>query len=271
MKPSEFDRNEITLAPGELAEHVQRLLDDAHRDLALLRTMLIAACYAVLGVVNFLTFPDQVRFAATGLALLVVVSFALFSIVHRYIAYPPAKTNLVTFAELCILQLDALAFGFVSDNAMGGFGVYLMIIGAGIFMTSARWVVVSGIMLFGSWMLASLFWGTSIQVEREVVMMVATICGAYFFFKMRVRSAQKLAEHQLKEQKYKETLEHATERIATLSGLLPICASCKSIRTEDDEWTDLDIYLRDRSDVEFTHSVCPSCQKMLYPEYQGRI
>lgn len=250
-----------------MSAHVQSLLDDSHRELAFLRTVLIAACYSVLSAVNYFTLPDDSKWTTIVLALFVVFCFVLFSIVHRFVSYSSEKTNIVAFAELLILQLDALAFSFVTDNVMGGFGVYLLIIGAGIFMTTAGWVIVAGVMLFGSWMLTLQVLGASFDIEREAIMLAATICGAYFFFTMRVRSAQKLGEHQLMEQKYKETLEDALEHIETLSGLLPICASCKSIRTENDEWTELDVYVRDRSDVEFTHSVCPSCQKTLYPEY----
>lgn len=60
-------------------------------------------------------------------------------------------------------------------------------------------------------------------------------------------------------------LEDALAHIKTLRGLLPICASCKKIRDDHGYWTQVEAYLSARSDVEFTHSICPDCMKALYP------
>jgi CheY-like chemotaxis protein len=62
-------------------------------------------------------------------------------------------------------------------------------------------------------------------------------------------------------------LQDALDQVQTLSGLLPICSSCKKIRDEEDHWQPLEIYIRDRSEAEFTHSICPDCAKKLYPDY----
>lgn len=59
------------------------------------------------------------------------------------------------------------------------------------------------------------------------------------------------------------------EEIATrkqLSGMLPICASCKNIRNDKGYWEKLESYFKDHSMVEFSHSICPECAKKLYPE-----
>ncbi len=60
--------------------------------------------------------------------------------------------------------------------------------------------------------------------------------------------------------------------IKSLKGLLPICANCKKIRTEDGDaeiqksWIDIESYISDRSDADFTHSICPKCMDELYPD-----
>lgn len=56
-----------------------------------------------------------------------------------------------------------------------------------------------------------------------------------------------------------EKLSSALERVAQLSGLLPICAHCKRIRDEQGEWRQLELYIRERSAAEFSHGICPSC------------
>ena len=62
-------------------------------------------------------------------------------------------------------------------------------------------------------------------------------------------------------------LEVALAKIKTLRGLLPICSSCKSIRDDKGYWNQLETYLGDHSDAEFSHSVCPRCLERLYPDF----
>jgi len=62
-------------------------------------------------------------------------------------------------------------------------------------------------------------------------------------------------------------LKNALKDIRTLSGLIPICASCKKIRDDEGFWNHLEIYIADRSEVQFSHGICPECRDELYPEY----
>lgn len=60
----------------------------------------------------------------------------------------------------------------------------------------------------------------------------------------------------------------ALAKVKTLSGLLPICASCKRIRDDAGYWTQVEVYIRDHTDVEFSHGICPECFTKLYPDFQ---
>ncbi|MGE0866160.1 MAG: hypothetical protein AB7P34_19850 [Vicinamibacterales bacterium] len=60
--------------------------------------------------------------------------------------------------------------------------------------------------------------------------------------------------------------EHARQQLQTLHGIIPICASCKQVRTDAGEWQQIERYVRDHSDAEFSHGVCPSCARRLYGE-----
>ncbi len=62
-------------------------------------------------------------------------------------------------------------------------------------------------------------------------------------------------------------LKEALANIKTLKGLIPICASCKKIRTDEGFWQQVDVYIRDHSEVEFSHGLCPDCLKKLYPGF----
>jgi len=63
-----------------------------------------------------------------------------------------------------------------------------------------------------------------------------------------------------------EAALRASVQVKVLQGLLPICACCKSIRSETGEWHKLERYLSANSDVSFTHTYCPPCAEKLYPK-----
>lgn len=54
--------------------------------------------------------------------------------------------------------------------------------------------------------------------------------------------------------------------VKTLRGFLPICAACKNIRDDKGYWNRIESYIKEHSEVEFTHGLCPDCAKRLYPE-----
>lgn len=60
-------------------------------------------------------------------------------------------------------------------------------------------------------------------------------------------------------------LEQAVFDIKQLSGMLPICASCKKIRNDNGYWQQIESYIRAHADVEFSHGICPDCVAKLYP------
>ena len=60
-------------------------------------------------------------------------------------------------------------------------------------------------------------------------------------------------------------LQAALVQVRRLSGLLPICASCKKIRDDTGYWQQVEVYIRDHAEVEFSHGICPDCREKLYP------
>ncbi len=63
-------------------------------------------------------------------------------------------------------------------------------------------------------------------------------------------------------------LKEALARVQTLRGLIPICASCKKIRDDKGYWNQVETYVAEHSDAEFTHSICPACARRLYPDIE---
>ena len=61
-------------------------------------------------------------------------------------------------------------------------------------------------------------------------------------------------------------LQKALDEVKTLSGLIPICAHCKKIRDDKGYWSQIESYIHEHSDADFSHGICPECAKKLYPD-----
>ena len=63
-----------------------------------------------------------------------------------------------------------------------------------------------------------------------------------------------------------DRIQESREKIKTLEGFLPICSHCKKIRDDEGYWYQIEAYLHDHSEAEFSHSICQECAKKLYPD-----
>lgn len=63
-----------------------------------------------------------------------------------------------------------------------------------------------------------------------------------------------------------EELQASIKKVTVLSGMLPICANCKKIRDDQGYYQQIEHYITEHSEAEFTHGICPDCAKELYPE-----
>ena len=85
----------------------------------------------------------------------------------------------------------------------------------------------------------------------------------------RIAGSQTDISRRKKEQEDREhlivELRDALGNVRKLSGLLPICASCKKIRDDEGYWNQVETYLMEHTSVQFTHGICPECSEKLYP------
>ena len=65
-------------------------------------------------------------------------------------------------------------------------------------------------------------------------------------------------------------LKTAIHNVKVLSGLLPICANCKSIRNDKGYWEAVEKYITAHTEAHFSHSLCPTCLNKLYPEFMSQ-
>ncbi|MBF0525733.1 MAG: PAS domain S-box protein [Deltaproteobacteria bacterium] len=99
------------------------------------------------------------------------------------------------------------------------------------------------------------YWSYPIWRDREIVGAVITFLD--------------ITERKRAEQERQNLIKELTQALAevkTLSGLLPICSSCKKIRDDQGYWNIIESYISRHSDAQFTHGICPDCIKKLYPE-----
>lgn len=87
----------------------------------------------------------------------------------------------------------------------------------------------------------------------------------------RVRTHLTLRHLQRSLENKNKELRQALDEIRILRGILPICSSCKKIRNEDGYWEQIEVYIQDRSEVDFSHGICEECARKLYPEFMAKL
>lgn len=78
---------------------------------------------------------------------------------------------------------------------------------------------------------------------------------------MRVHNLLKMQKLMRQLESQHAAMKHALDEIKTLKGILPICSYCKKIRDDSGYWSQLETYIRERSDADFSHGICPDCMK----------
>ena len=86
------------------------------------------------------------------------------------------------------------------------------------------------------------------------------------FYQSIIRDITRRKQAEKEREKLIQELQEALTKVKKLSGLLPICASCKKIRDDKGYWNQIEGYIRDHSEAEFSHGICPECMKKLYPD-----
>lgn len=128
-------------------------------------------------------------------------------------------------------------------------------------VTAALIITVGDIVLFAKFKILEQP-GTYFDIFTAFV--CANVLGSFASWELQRWRRQQFKAFQ-READARSKLERALFEIKTLKGIIPICANCKNIRTDEGHWRQLEAYIRDHSDADFTHGICPECQMKLYP------
>lgn len=85
----------------------------------------------------------------------------------------------------------------------------------------------------------------------------------------RVHVGMRVAALQARLQDRVLELQEALSQVTRLEGLLPICSYCKNIRSDGDSWQQMEQYISERSEAEFSHSICPSCYERVKLDFES--
>ena len=116
----------------------------------------------------------------------------------------------------------------------------------------------------------TIFWMMMVQIAVILLLIVLILPMTV---KLYTRQLQEVIDTQTceltavneKQSKLIKHLQDAFSSIRTLEGLIPICASCKRIRNDNGYWEQVEEYIRQHSEANFSHGICPDCVKKLYP------
>ena len=105
------------------------------------------------------------------------------------------------------------------------------------------------------------FYQTTWFLSILILFVVAALLGIH---RWRIR------EHEKRELDLQKRVQEALGQVKSLSGLLPICSSCKKIRNDRGYWDKLEEYLESHTDASFSHGLCPDCIPLYFPGYVAK-
>ncbi|MFZ5798334.1 MAG: hypothetical protein C4563_04005 [Desulfobulbus sp.] len=115
-----------------------------------------------------------------------------------------------------------------------------------------------------------------VYISAAILLLIVLLSCTIIYQGLSETNKRRNAEKEL--EKYYEHLEELVDRrtgelkkalseVKLLSGLLPICASCKKIRDDQGYWNQIESYIQRHSQAQFSHSICPDCMVKLYPDF----
>lgn len=143
--------------------------------------------------------------------------------------------------------------------------------GARFFVASWIFLIIGGaILLMMTWYVLPARWVVGSPIVSVLFTASILLWTLELIGRVRVREREQRARLEAQVKERTRALEQALSEVKTLSGLLPICSSCKKIRDDKGYWNSVEHYFSRHTDAGFTHGICPECYDTLYPELSAR-
>lgn len=208
----------------------------------------------------------NLRFADPSLTSAQIVVSTLWGLVPLY-ALPSSRPLLLMFFLL------AFSFGMLRFDRRKYFGLLAVVLGIYAGMLAVEYVAarpgfrpayeLSIFLLFGlalSWF--AYFGGFVTNLRRRLHLQNLAVQRTNDALRVEIEERTQTAEMN---EKLLAELRESLGKVKVLSGLLPICASCKKIRDDTGYWQRIESYLHSHSEAVLTHGICPECAEKLFP------
>ena len=198
----------------------------------------------------------------TASVVTTLIDLVFLAVVWEFLGKPRMQRWLRVYLTLLgVMCLDVLLF---STGAFAGTPAYVSIMGGTLISRFITSLFALPLLLW------YLYWQNTrkgIAIENRPVLAIVTHVAEIEAELTRAQleiERRKTAEHQRDETI--QQLRQALSEVKTLRGLLPICSGCKSIRDDRGYWNSIETYISEHSEAEFTHGLCPTCARRLYPD-----
>lgn len=231
--------------------------------------------------------------------LVVNVAFFMGMVLHlagmrRFLGLTPLSRLWYALSGVLVADAAALYYGYNSESwrnlnlsiavAAPHFAMAFLILGQPVRRNSMFYVVIGslmglgGVMILGRaiWSLAVPTFNALLDSPVQFIFFVSVVVlqlGENLPFMMlnSERLEKELLEAEAGLRSAVDELQRALDEIKTLSGFLPICASCKKIRDDRGYWQAVEQFIEEHSQAQFSHGICPDCLRKLYPEFAEGI
>jgi uncharacterized PurR-regulated membrane protein YhhQ (DUF165 family) len=201
--------------------------------------------------------------AASVVATLIDLVF--LAMAWEYLGKPNfnLKLGLRAFLTLLgVMWLDVLLF---ATGAFAGTDAYLSIMKGTLV---SRFVI--SIFAF-PFLYGYLYWQSAkkgVEIENRPVLAILKQVAE---IRLELTLAQQEIESRKRAEKERDSvireLKKALSEVKTLRGFLPICSICKKVRDDQGYWSQIESYISNHSEAEFSHGICPGCAQQHYPDY----
>ncbi len=201
----------------------------------------------------------------TASVIATLIDLIFLAMAWEYLGKPNLNLKLWARAFLTLLGvmwLDVLLF---ATGAFAGSDAYLSIL-KGTLISRFFISVAAFPFLYGY-----LYWQSTkkgIEIQNRPVLAILRQVAE---IKRELSNAQQEIDRRKKAEAERDgviqDLKKALSEVKTLRGFLPICSICKNVRDDQGYWSKIESYIKDHSEAEFSHGICPVCAKKHYPDY----